>query len=454
MGVKLMESDALKLKLSEAGIVGCGGAGFPSYAKLNEAVNVFILNACECEPLINVDKELLIKYTNEILKAFDFISGMFSSIGYVAVKRSYRNTIGAIESEIAEFSHLEIKILEDVYPAGDEISLCYDVCGRVINQGQIPISKGIIVYNVETMLNFYNCIFDEQNVCDKYLTVAGEIKRPSLLKVPVGTSFKDIIDYCGGSTIDNYEIISGGVMTGKLSNLYDTVTKTTKAVLLLNEESGVVQKRKGTISRDLSRAMSVCSQCQMCSDLCPRNLLGHAIQPHMFMRAVSNSITSDIKPLLASIYCCECGVCEMYACHQGLSPRRLIAFYKSSLRDKGVTKADLPINSVDRMREDRKIPENRLSARLDLHKYETKDYDKGVFSPKIVKLLMSQNIGAKNIPIVTEGTHIEKGDVVAKPPENKLGVFLHASMSGVVIKVCDDYIKIKSEDYAGGDING
>lgn len=445
-----MELDALKTKLLQAGIVGCGGAGFPSYAKLNEAVDVFILNGAECEPLINVDKELLIQHTDEILKAFDFISGLFSSKGYVAVKRSYKNTIKAVESEISTYEHLEIKILEDVYPAGDEISLCYDVCGRVINQGQIPISKGIIVYNVETMLNFYNCIFKEQNLCDKYLTIAGEIKRPSLLKVPVGTSFKDIIDYCGGPISKDYEIISGGVMTGKLSNIYDTVTKTTKAILLLKEESAVVQKRKGTISRDLARAMSVCSQCQMCSDLCPRGLLGHAIKPHLFMRAVSNSITSDIKPLLGSIYCCECGVCEMYACHQGLSPRRLIAFYKSSLREKGVTKADLPISSVDKMREYRKIPEDRLSMRLNLHKYETRDYNIDDFSPKSIKLMLSQNIGAKNIPIIEEGAFVEKGEVVAKPPEGKLGVFLHTSVSGVVTRVCDDYIKIES-DYAGGD---
>jgi Na+-translocating ferredoxin:NAD+ oxidoreductase RnfC subunit len=182
----------------------------------------------------------------------------------------------------------------------------------------------------------------------------------------------------------------------------------------------------------------------MCTSLCPRHLLGHSIQPHDFMRSLANGITSDTDSFLNSFFCCSCGLCEMYSCHQDLSPRTLLDAYKGGLRSRGVRVPDKKDKGqADPMREERKVPEHRLVARLGLTPYDIPapmvEYQGKI---ETVRLLLRQSIGAPCVPTVKQGDTVSVGDPVAVPPEGALGVCLHAGISGKITMVNEQSITI------------
>lgn len=143
----------LKNALFEGGVVGAGGAGFPTHAKLSDQADTVILNCAECEPLIKVDRQLMVDYINEILSGMQMmVEAMGAKEGIIAVKKSYTASIEAVKSNIGNYKNLRLHILPDIYPAGDEVVLIYETTGRIVPQGKIPILVGCVVCNVETVL--------------------------------------------------------------------------------------------------------------------------------------------------------------------------------------------------------------------------------------------------------------------------------------------------------------
>lgn len=434
----------MKKALFDGGIVGAGGAGFPTHAKLSDQAESIILNCAECEPLIKVDRQLMIDYVNEVLSGMQMlVDTLGAKEGIIAVKKSYKASIEAINSIISEYKSLKLHILPDIYPAGDEVVLIYETTGKVVPQGKIPILVGCVVVNVETVLNLYRKVTNDQNVTTKFVTVAGLVNSPVTVEVPVGITVKELIEMAGGFSSEDNVMIMGGPMTGRICTINDIVTKTTKAILVLPPNCPPIEKRQSTTRNNLRNAMSVCSQCSMCTSLCPRNLLGASIKPHEFMRALANGLTYNIEPFINSFFCVSCGLCEMYSCHQGLSPRRLLDEYKAGLRAKGVKVPDKPNGPVNSLREERKVPEHRLVNRLGLHSFDIpapmKKCDTEI---KEVKLLLRQCIGAPCIAVVKTGDKVSEGQMVGEPPKEALGTCLHASITGKVTAVTDNYITI------------
>lgn len=436
----------LKNALFDGGVVGAGGAGFPTHAKLSDKADTVILNCAECEPLMKVDRQLMVEHTNEILSGMQMlVEAMGAKEGILAVKRSYTASIEAVNSIIGDYGKLRLHILPDIYPAGDEVVLIYETTKRVVPQGKIPIMVGCVVVNVETVLNTYRKVTSGTNVVTKFLTVAGLVNKPLTVEVPVGITVKELIEMAGGTSTDEYEILMGGPMTGRICSMNDIVTKTTKAILVLPPSCPPITKRKRTAKLDIRNAMSVCSQCSMCTSLCPRNLLGQSIEPHTFMRAIGNGLTYDVEPFLNSFFCCSCGLCEMYSCHQDLSPRRLLDQYKAGLRAKGVRIPDKPNREVNPMREERRVPEHRLVHRLGLASFDVPAPLTACPSDiKEVKLMLRQNIGAPCVPSVKVGDRVAVGQQIAAPPEGALGTCLHASIAGTVTAVTDNFVSIKA----------
>lgn len=440
-----MELKDLKTRLREHGVVGAGGAGFPSYAKLSEQADTIILNCAECEPLLKLHRQVLEAYTYEILLALsEIVRATGAKQGIVAVKEHYRETVAALKAQIGDFSELSIHTLDSVYPAGDEIILIKEVTGRTVQPGKLPVSVGVTVYNVESVYNVYRSM-QGQAVTDKYVTVAGEVKAPVTLKVPVGTSISELIDAAGGTTLDDVVILSGGPMMGRIVSKHDPVTKTTNAILVLPSDHAVVMNKQRNAKVHLRRAMSVCCQCRSCTELCSRNVIGYPVEPHLVMRVLSNGGKGDVKALEGSLFCSSCGLCETYSCPQGLSPRALIAEMKAAVRAAGMklpegVEADLNVRDADL----KKVSVERLTMRLGLKKYDGSAPLRETFDTKKVKILTSQHIGAPAIPVVTVGDLVKKGDVIAKAPEGALGVDMHASIDGKVTAVQKGYIQIQA----------
>lgn len=437
----------LKNALFEGGVVGAGGAGFPTYAKLSGQAETVILNCAECEPLIKVDRQLMVSYINEILSGMQMMTeAMGAKEGIIAVKKSYTASIEAVNINIGNYKNLRLHILPDIYPAGDEVVLIYETTGKIVPQGKIPIMVGCVVCNVETVLNLYRKVTGNANVVTKFITIAGLVNKPVTVEVPIGITVRELIEVAGGFKTENHVMIMGGPMTGRICSLHDIVTKTTKAILVLPPSCPPIEKRQRSAKHNIRNAMSVCSQCSMCTSLCPRNLLGQSIQPHEFMRAIANGLTDQVESFLNSFFCCSCGLCELYSCHQDLSPRRLLDEYKAGLRAKGVKIPDKAgKGTADFMREERRVPEHRLVNRLGLHEFDI-DAPLVGYSIKIdeVKMMLRQNIGAPCIPSVKVGDKVAAGKQIAAPPDGALGACLHASISGEITAVTDNFVSIKA----------
>ncbi len=442
-----MDINNLKQILLEAGVTGAGGAGFPTHAKLNTNADTIILNCAECEPLLKLHRQILRENAPEILEIFSLICKTMKAKEFViAIKESYSATLEAVGSEIDDYPNGRIHILEEIYPSGDEVVLTYNVTGRIVPAGGIPIDVGVVVFNVETILNSYHAVKNATSVTHKYVTVAGEVNNPSTLRVPLGTKFSYLIELCGGKTCEKTGLIQGGPMTGRLAKESDTVTKTTNAVLVLPKEHNLISNRNQKTTISVKRAMSACCQCKTCTEMCPRNLLGHPISPSDFMRSLT-SMRADTQALLDTQYCCQCGLCEAYACPQGLSPATLIGEYKLGLRKNGIKPEKLAAPKAARFeRKYRQVPMQRLLQRLGVVDY---DIDAPIsdleVKPKKVKISLSQSIGAPSVPICKVGDIVKAGDMIAKPCDGALSLALHSSIDGEIKEITDKFIIITAK---------
>jgi Na+-translocating ferredoxin:NAD+ oxidoreductase RnfC subunit len=443
--MSVMKLDNLKEILRNSGIVGAGGAGFPTYAKLDSRATTIILNCAECEPLLKLHRQVMEHYSREILTALQVVKQTVQANEVIiAIKPSYKKAIEAIKAELEEFPSFRIGLLPEVYPAGDEVITIYEVTGKVVPAGKLPIEVGVTVFNVETMLNAYFAIKNEMPVVDKYITVTGAVKNPVTLKVPLGIQVSQLLSLAGGPTVDNYVLIAGGPMTGNIIPSTEVVTKTTNAILVLPEDHYVVLKKDCKPSIEMKRAMASCCQCRMCTDICPRYLLGHPIEPHTFMRSSSSGVTNDITPYLNTYFCSSCGLCEMYSCFQSLSPRTLMDTCKSQLREHGVPVPKVDTAPVHEQRKGRYVPMSRLIYRLGLSEYNHPAplSDVAVLANR-VKLKLGQHIGAPAVPVVSEGEKVTKGQLIANLDQSKLGCPIHASIDGYVSRITEQYILIE-----------
>lgn len=441
-----MELKQLQTLLRESGVVGAGGAGFPTYAKLSDKADTLILNGAECEPLLRLHRQLLEEYTTEILTGLsELLTATGAKRGIIALKAHYTAAVRALEREIGEYPNLSIHTLDSVYPAGDELILIQEVTGRVVKPGSLPITVGVTVCNVETAYNVYRAL-SGQPVTHKYVTVTGEVHSPVTLRVPLGTRFSELIAAAGGTTRTDVALISGGPMMGALADEGDVVTRTTNAILVLPAEHRVILNKKRNYSIQLRRAMSVCCQCHSCTDLCSRHVLGYPVEPHMVMRVLSNGGRMDASVIDGAMFCSGCGLCEEYACPQDLSPKALIAEMKAERRRLGQKPRDdfepAPISPDAAWK---KVSVSRLTERLGLAAYDGEAPLQEQFGTKTVKLLLSQHIGAPATPTVAVGDRVRCGQTVAKAAESALSVDLHASLDGVVTAVTSKYIKLKTE---------
>ena len=440
-----MEMKELSNILQQNGIVGAGGAGFPTYAKLNENAETIILNCAECEPILRLHRQLLEKYAREIVETFYMMGQTMGAKDIViGIKKAYKGAIEALNACIGDYKGVRLGLLDEVYPAGDEVVLIYEVTGKVVRPGGLPIESGVAVFNVETVYNVYRAIKQNTPVVDKLVSVVAEVENPVTVRVPIGCTIDEVVALAGGVTTNNAVYFIGGPMMGNIGTGAQPVTKTTNAILVLPEDHVIIQKKNRKSSIDLKRAAASCCQCTMCTDLCPRNRLGHPIEPHLFMRAATCKDIQDPNIFINTMFCCSCGLCELYSCMQNLSPRSLMAEYKAGLRANGIKPPQGVVPApVGPEREYRKVPMERLMARLDLTKYNREaPLNDEVADIKKVRIMLSQHIGAPAVAVVKVGDKVEKGQVIAEPGKG-LSVAIHASISGTVTDVSEKYVIIE-----------
>lgn len=441
----------------DAGIVGAGGAGFPTHIKLNNKVDTYIANGAECEPILETDKHLMLTAAADIVRGLEAAMGQVGATrGFIAIKDKNREAIAAIEQVIAGKPGLSVAVLPNSYPAGDEMVLIRQVTDRIVPPGGLPFMAGVTVSNVATLKQIADAL-EGKPVTSRMVTVGGEVWEPVTVEVPLGTPVSDLIEFAGGPTLSEYALVFGGPIMGPLGNMDAYITKTMGGVLLFPTEHIVAQLKRRQPRVTKLRA-KMCCTCQECTILCPRNALGHPINPAKMMSKAwqLDEILSKIEKheldafteemVTEALLCCQCGICEQYACIFGLSPNRVYALVRDAVRKAGL-KPDFSKRRLygGPMFAYRKIPALTYARKLDLARYlvHTGLKPLGSLTPKQVRIALCQHLGAPAVPVVKPGDRVRVGDVIGEIPEGKLSARVHASIEGRIGEVTDSYVVIE-----------
>lgn len=438
--------DRLEL-LAESGTVGAGGAGFPTHVKLGVQVSALIANAAECEPLLYANQELMRHEAAQVIQGLRAAGELVGATRLVlALKAKHKASIAAARQALTASSGppVEIATLPDYYPVGDEQALVAEVTGRVVPEAGLPLEVGAVVCNVETLANVAAAL-ERRAVTHKWVTVTGAVSRPVTLKVPVGASVEALVAAAGGATLKQWAAIDGGPLMGRpVLDPHTPVTKTTSGLILLPREHPAITRPALGFALEARRARSACVRCTLCTELCPRYLQGHDLRPHQVMQSLA------LSPLAEPVYdqawlCCECGICEVFSCPMGLSPRRVMGDLK---RQFGAAGRRYPRRDKEyQPRRDsayRRIPARRLLQRMGLLQYDLPaPYSGRELAVPAVTLLLRQHIGAPAVPVVQAGDLVTAGQTVARVEPGKLGAAVHASISGVVTQVTAQWIRVE-----------
>lgn len=291
------DAEQIKARIRDCGIVGLGGAGFPTAVKVapRTPVDTLIVNGAECEPYLTCDHRLMLENTD----------GIAQGARYVAKALGVKNIIIGIEANkpaciaaFEKYDDIQPVILRKQYPMGGEKQLIYVTTGRRVGLGKLPADSGVVVQNVATCFAVYQAVAEGRPFFETLLTVSGKaVKNPKNLWVRVGTSVKEIVDFCGGESVTPKKVVQGGPMTGIALSTYDVyVHKTTSGVLLMTADEAAHDEP------------TPCLSCGKCADVCPMHL--------MPMNTAFYSAAGDFESaakLGNTAACIECGACE-YIC--------------------------------------------------------------------------------------------------------------------------------------------
>jgi Na+-translocating ferredoxin:NAD+ oxidoreductase RnfC subunit len=442
-------SNSFLQNIKTAGVVGAGGAGFPSYKKLDAKVEIIIANGAECEPLFTKDMTLINHYADEIIK------GLLLAKEQVGAKRAIFGIKAKHVDEIEKLTpllkkaNIELHTMDDVYPAGDEYELVYSATDRLIPTGGIPLHIGVVVNNVESLYNMYQAS-QGIPVTHSLICILGGVKQPKTFWAPIGMSIEEALEVCGGAVFKEFSVIDGGAMMGNIvTDLSAAVTKTSSGYIVLDDEHDLILKKRQSERTYKAIGKSTCDQCSICTEMCPRYLLGQPVQPHLVMRALE--FTGPDNRLLNkwAQACCECNICSLYACPEGLDPRNMCVSAKEGNRQDDIAwspdEAKVLTKEEHPLREYRKVPTDRLMKQLGLYKYKS---DRVVFdtnkpSPKTVNILLKQHIGQSCDASVKVGDTVKVGQLIAKISADTLGVPIHASINGTVKNITRKHITLE-----------
>lgn len=286
--------------LYESGLVGLGGAGFPTHKKLNfnkNDVDTIIINSAECEPYITSDNRELLENTSDIIDGVLLLQKYLEiEKAYIGIEDNKKEALGKI-AKAAENTSINVVSLPSQYPQGAEKVLIYAITGRVVEEGKIPATIGVVVLNVTTVSKLIRYIRTGMPLTAKRLTVDGDcIKKPQNVRVPIGTPIKDVIEFCDGFAKEPGKIIYGGPMMGiAVSNVEAPVIKNNNAILAFSKEIAAPPE------------ITACIRCGKCSEVCPVRLMPRSLE------IAHDTKNLDMLKEYSVNLCINCGSCS-YIC--------------------------------------------------------------------------------------------------------------------------------------------
>ena len=286
--------------IKNSGMVGLGGAGFPTYAKFttDKAIETLIINGAECEPYITSDTTTMVERADDIKVAIEALVKYFNIKEVIlGLEKGSDEAQKKMEELASSISCMKVKVLPKLYPQGGEKVLIYHTTGKVVGLGKLPIDVGCVVINCSTMANIGKYLLTGMPLVERCITVDGaSVKEPKIVVAPVGTALKDVFEFCGGFTEEPFSVLYGGPMMGiAVPDLSVPVLKQTNAILALTKKETSVPKETN------------CIRCGTCVTNCPFGISAPAI-----MKGFKNKDVEAITKAGAEI-CMECGCCS-YNC--------------------------------------------------------------------------------------------------------------------------------------------
>ena len=431
-------------QVKQAGVVGAGGGGFPAHVKLAAKADTVIANGAECEPLLHKDAAVMEQDAALLVKGMQLaMEAVGAKDGIIGIKAKKKHAVEAVTAA-CKGTPVRIHLLGDYYPAGDEYDLVYEVTGRLIPPGGIPIQVGAVVNNVETLVNIAAAA-EGKPVTHKILTIAGAVRSPVTLRVPLGTTYRDCVEAAGGLTTDDPVLAVGGLMMGQNTDDLDTpVTKTATGVVILPRNHHTMERKlkPGNVQAKIGK--SACDQCRYCTEYCPRYLLGYAVEPHQVMRSLAFTATgAEYWNQWASL-CCSCGLCTLYACPEELFPKEACDDSKAEMRRANLKWTGPMDIKPHAMRDGRHVPIKTLTKKLHVQQYDLPaPWWTGSLEPNRLVLPLKQSAGSACLAKVRVGDRVGAGQLIGEPAAKALGSNLHAPVAGRIAEVDDQRIVLE-----------
>ncbi len=288
--------------VKNAGIVGLGGAAFPTYAKISSAVgkvNTLIINCAECEPYITSNHRLMLEHPDFIINGLKILlKALNLRQGMIAVEDNKMDAVNKFEEMTAGSELIKIKVMRTKYPQGDERQLIYSITGQEMPAGKLPADFGCVIFNAETCASIFTAFIKGKPLVDKIITVDGDcIRQPKNVLVTLGSTYRNVIEFCGGFKKKPYKIISGGPMMGSAIWDLDTpILKNTSAIIALSSNSVKMYNKP-----------YACIRCGRCAERCPMFLMP------MYLASFAASGNYEKCREFDILSCVECGCC-VYEC--------------------------------------------------------------------------------------------------------------------------------------------
>lgn len=307
--------------IKDAGIVGLGGAGFPTGVKLSpknpKDIDTLIINGAECEPYLTSDYRLMLEKSDEIVKGANAILKLFPSAkAVIAIENNKPDAVKLLEEKTAGIDKITVESLRTKYPQGGERQLIYAITGRKINSNMLPADIGCIVVNASSCYAVYEAVYKNMPLIHKIMTVTGEgVNAPCNLDVPIGMSHADLLEAAGGAKEDVVKFISGGPMMGMAMGSLDVpVVKTSSSILAFTQDDVAALPQ------------SACIHCGKCLSVCPQLLV-----PQMMAKAVKSENFAQFDKL-GGMECIGCGCCS-YICPAKIPLTQLFRLGKVKVRE-------------------------------------------------------------------------------------------------------------------------
>ncbi|MBM6853789.1 electron transport complex subunit RsxC [Mediterraneibacter glycyrrhizinilyticus] len=288
--------------IARAGIVGMGGAGFPTRVKLSpkepDKIDYIIANCAECEPYITADYRRMLENTKDLVSGMRVVLSLFPNAkGIFAVEDNKKDCIEKLNQVVANEPRMDVKALMTKYPQGAERQLIYAVTKRAINSSMLPADAGCIVDNVETLIAIHNAVINGRPLTERVVTVSGDaVETPGNFRVLLGTNHRELIEAAGGFKTEPEKLISGGPMMGfAMVTLDAPVTKTSSSILAFKED--VVAKNPET----------ACINCGRCVEVCPSRIIPSRLADYARRQDEESFVAMN------GLECVECGSCS-YVC--------------------------------------------------------------------------------------------------------------------------------------------